>query len=44
MNEREIPWWLPGWETADTQRSKLPARGSRKPNADELAGDKGDDE
>lgn len=30
------------WETAASQREKLPARGARKPNADEQAGDWGD--
>jgi hypothetical protein len=32
----------PGWETAETQHEKLPARGARRPNADEQAGDWGD--
>ena len=33
----------PGMETAESQRRKMPARGSRKPNADEQAGDWGDE-
>lgn len=33
----------PDLETAETQRRKIPARGARKPNADEQAGDWGDE-
>ncbi|MCC7156551.1 MAG: VRR-NUC domain-containing protein [Bryobacterales bacterium] len=32
----------PALETAESQREKLPARGAKKPNADEQAGDWGD--
>ncbi|MCL4783432.1 MAG: VRR-NUC domain-containing protein [Bryobacterales bacterium] len=31
-----------GWETAESLTAKLPAKGARKPNADEQAGDWGD--
>ena len=34
----------PNLETAESQCWKLPARGARKPSADEQAGDLGDDE
>ncbi len=33
----------PGLETAESQQRKMPARGARKPNADEQSGDWGDE-
>lgn len=45
---KDIDWLMweievnSGYETEESLRKKLPARGARKPNADEQCGDLGD--